>query len=93
MMSELKTGQSCEGMQKLCELFGHYSDIVDKIASHIHIAVQNRLNYLFTLLLITLTLVLLHKCLSMFSYERHLQYVFVILKLESAVVISFHLLS
>ena len=41
MMSELKTGQSCEGMQKLLELFGHYSDIVDKIGSHIHIAVQN----------------------------------------------------
>ena len=33
MISVLKTGQSCEGMQKLLELFGHYSDIVDKIAS------------------------------------------------------------
>ena len=32
MISELKTGQSCEGMQKLLELFGHYSDIVDEIA-------------------------------------------------------------
>ena len=44
MISELKTGQSCEGMQKLLELFGHYSDIVDKIAIcevHILIAVQN----------------------------------------------------
>ena len=41
MISELQTGQSCEGMQKLLELFGHYSDIVDKIASHILIAVQN----------------------------------------------------
>ena len=41
MISELKTGQSCEGMQKLLELFGHYSDIVGKIASHILIAVQN----------------------------------------------------
>ena len=31
--TEFKTGQSCEGMQKLLELFGYYSNIVDKIAS------------------------------------------------------------
>ena len=31
--TEFKAGQSCEGMQKLLELFGYYSNIVDKIAS------------------------------------------------------------
>ena len=39
MISETKLWRY--GMQKLFELFGHSSDIVDKIASHILIAVQN----------------------------------------------------